>query len=52
VVKDRGKVVETKGTIRSESGELLVEAEIILVQPGESLVGEIELADDQWVDNQ
>ncbi len=51
LVKDYGKVVETKGTIKSETGELLVEAEIVLVKPGDSLVNEIEPADDQWIDN-
>jgi hypothetical protein len=50
VIKDYGKVVETRATIRSESGELLVEAEVVLVQPGASLVNEIEPADDQWID--
>jgi len=50
VVKDYGKVVETKATIKSESGDLLVEAEIVLVQPGATLINEIEPADDQWID--
>ncbi len=50
LVKDFGKIVETKGTIKSESGELLVEAEIVLVQPGEKLIDEIEPAEDQWID--
>ncbi len=50
VIKDYGKVVETRATIHSESGDLLVEAEEVLVQPGASLVNEIEPADDQWID--
>ncbi len=50
VVKEYGRVVETKATIRSESGDLLVEAEIVLVQPGATLINEIEPADDQWID--
>lgn len=50
LIKDYGKVFETRGTICSETGELLVEAEIILVQPGKSLLDEIEPAEDQWID--
>ena len=50
MIKRTGRVYETRGTIKTETGELLVDAEVILVEPGKSLVDEIEPANDQWVD--
>lgn len=50
LVKQFGRVFETKSTIKSETGELLAEAEVMLVQPGEELINAIEPAEDQWID--
>ena len=50
MVKQFGRIFETKSTIKSETGELLVDAEVTLVQPGKALVDAIEPAEDQWID--
>jgi len=45
-----GRVYQTKSWLKNSNGDVLAEAEVTLVQPGEALIESIELADDQWVD--
>jgi acyl-coenzyme A thioesterase PaaI-like protein len=45
-----GRVYQTKGWLKDESGDVLAEADVTLVEPGTELFDSIQPGDDQWVD--
>lgn len=49
-ISQTGRIYQTKSWLKNKAGEILAEAEVILVQPGTDLLESIEPANDQWVD--
>jgi acyl-coenzyme A thioesterase PaaI-like protein len=46
-----GRVFKCKSDMRSVNGELLAEAEVVLVHPDKELIKNFEIGDDQWIDH-
>lgn len=51
MVSVTGRVYECKSDMRSVSGEILAEAEVVLVHPDKELLMDIMVSDDQWIDH-
>jgi uncharacterized protein (TIGR00369 family) len=52
VVSHSGRVYQCESRLKSEAGELLAEAEVMMVEPGQELALTIVPADDQWIDQE
>jgi acyl-coenzyme A thioesterase PaaI-like protein len=46
-----GKIYQCRSTISSINGEILAEAEVTLVEPGNDLISQIAVGNDQWIDH-
>ena len=47
-----GRVYSCTSRMRAENGDILAEAEVVLVEPGKELLESISIGDDQWVDHE
>lgn len=52
MVSHNERVYHCVSMLKSEAGELLAEAEVIMVEPGQELASTIVPADDQWIDQE
>jgi Uncharacterized protein, possibly involved in aromatic compounds catabolism len=50
LISHTGRVYQTQGCLKDESGHVLAEADVTLVEPGGDLLSAIEVGDDEWVD--
>jgi uncharacterized protein (TIGR00369 family) len=52
VITTKGRVYQCQSKIRSEKDGILAEAEVVLVEPGQELLSNLEIAGDQWIDQE
>ncbi len=45
-----GRVYTCTSKMRAENGDILAEAQVVLIEPDKDLLGSISIGDDQWVD--